>query len=158
MTTSDSLFYTPTLQSPVINNGSFTDFSYTKSVDENYSGIGSFSGTFLFAGSSTDNGMDATFKLNYDGSVNASSVTVDKNLQVSSSFSILDSEQNQLLALRDNDIVIKDAFDEYGNIVSSESGQKFKFIFNEDQLEIWLNTEMIASIPKGFNGNEVSNG
>lgn len=158
LTTSDSLFYTPTLQSPVINNGSFTDFSYTKSVDENYSGIGSFSGTFLFAGSSTDNGMDATFKLNYDGSVNASSVTVDKNLQVSSSFSILDSEQNQLLALRDNDIVIKDAFDEYGNIVSSESGQKFKFIFNEDQLEIWLNTEMIASIPKGFNGNEVSNG
>lgn len=158
LTTSDSLFYTPTLQSPVINNGSFTDFSYANSVNENYSGIGSFNETFLFAGSSSENGTSPAFKLNYDGSVNASSMTITESLQVSSEFSILDSEQGQLLALRDDDIVIKDAFDEYGNIVSSELGQKIKFIYNENQLEIWLNTEMIASIPKGFNGNEVTNG
>ena len=63
LTTSGSLFYSPTLQTPTINGGTFTNFSYVKSISSKYAGIGSFNNAFIFAGAKNESGSESGFIL-----------------------------------------------------------------------------------------------
>lgn len=87
-----------------------------------YSGFGTGSSHFLFAGATSSTGTDATFTVSNSGNCFAS------------------------------DITTKDSWNNKANVVTSDSLNKISIKTNDDYIEIYSNKELFAKIPKGFVG------
>lgn len=93
-----------------------------KKVNNTYSGIGSSSSSFLFAGASDSNGINATFSVANNGDCHVDNLTS------------------------------KDAWNQKANVVTSDSINKISIKTNGNYLEVYSGTELFATFPKGYTG------
>ena len=100
----------------------FYNPSIIKKVNNTYSGIGTLSNSFLFAGSTDSNGSDSEFSISNTGECNANKLTT------------------------------KDAWDQKANVVTSDSANKISIKLNGNYIEIYSGKELYATFPKGYTG------
>nr|DAR20167.1 MAG TPA: tail protein [Caudoviricetes sp.] len=93
-----------------------------KKSDTKYSGVGSGVTPFLFAGSASKDGLNAEFIVTNDGECTANKFTT------------------------------KDIWDKKANVVTSDSTSKISMKINNNYMEIYVDKELFAKIPKGFVG------
>lgn len=96
--------------------------SITNKYNNTYSGIGINSTSFLFAGSTTEDGSGSLFKVTSSGNCFAGILTTN------------------------------DVWDEESNVVTSDIKSKIKFKYENNILEIYADKTLIAKIPKDFVG------
>ena len=93
-----------------------------KKSNTKYSGIGSGATPFLFAGATSNDGLNAEFTVTNDGECTANKLTT------------------------------KDVWDKKANIVTSDTSSKISIKINDNYMEIYSDKELFAKIPKGFIG------
>ena len=133
-----------------IDAGTISGFNITdKSIfcsnsSSNYSGFSSSSESpLLFAGDTNPTGDSANFKLYHDG------YCVIKD----SKFEIQNSDNQKIFWFNSNNINILDAWNNASNLVTSGENEKIKITLNDDILEFWVGTNLVAQIYQGFVGS-----
>lgn len=90
--------------------------------------------------------LEATNATLYNPTIYTSSLTVENG-----GFEILNADNKKILYVSDSgDVNMPDAWDNPGCPVLSRSENKVKIDLNGDNLEIWVNKTLIATLPKGY--------
>lgn len=115
-----------------------------------YSGIKNEDELFLFSGSTLSDGSDSAFKVLHNGQL------ISSNSQfLYNGFFIKDDTNNSILSFGEDKMPhISTEDNVLLNFVMSSENEKIRITTNNDNgnLEIWINEELYATLPKGYIG------